>query len=178
LNPAPDTGDHNRGDDRAAALESVVARDADAIRHELLVLRCQREEDEAFAELVRHWERRLYYFIRRLVLREDDAEDVLQKTWMNVLRQIHRLNDPGAFRVWLFRIAGSTAISHGRREMAQASHHRREDQVAVNSTDRIGLRRSLSKGAGPGVVSFLFSPASTGLHDSRRRRPHPLRVSA
>jgi RNA polymerase sigma-70 factor, ECF subfamily len=89
-----------------------VARDADTLRDQLLVLRCQRGDDPAFAELVRCGEGRLYDFIRRLVPREGDAGDVLQKTWMQVLRQIHRLNDPGAFRVWLFRIARSTVVSH------------------------------------------------------------------
>jgi RNA polymerase sigma factor (sigma-70 family) len=117
-----------------------VARDADAIRHELLVLRCQRGEDQAYAELVRYWERRLYYFIRRLVPREDDAGDVLQKTWMHVLRHIHRLNDPGAFRVWLFRIARSTAVSHFRREMAHRAGSEAETGAEAVSDDEGPIR--------------------------------------
>jgi RNA polymerase sigma-70 factor (ECF subfamily) len=139
LNPTHAASDLNHGDG-SRPLESGVARDADTLRDQFLVLRCQRGEDPAFAELVRCWEGRLYYFIRRLVPREDDAGDVLQKTWMQVLRRIHRLNDPGAFRVWLFRIARSTAVSHFRREMAHRARWEPEADAEGVSDDEGPLR--------------------------------------
>jgi len=37
-----------------------------AIYYELLVLRCQRGQADAFCELIRVWEKRLFYYIRRL----------------------------------------------------------------------------------------------------------------
>ena len=37
------------------------------IYYELLVLRCTRRDDRALEELIRHWEKRLFYYIRRLV---------------------------------------------------------------------------------------------------------------
>jgi RNA polymerase sigma-70 factor (ECF subfamily) len=93
-----------------------LARDAQAIRDELLVRRCQRGETAAFAELIRQWERRLFYFVRRLAPCEADAWDVLQKIWVRVLRDVRRLRDPGALRPWLYRLARNTAVSHFRLE--------------------------------------------------------------
>ena len=36
---------------------------------------------------------------------EDRAEDILQDVWLQVLRGLARLADPGAFPAWLYRIA-------------------------------------------------------------------------
>jgi RNA polymerase sigma-70 factor (ECF subfamily) len=95
-----------------------LPRDAQAIRDELLVRRCQRGEADALAELFRRWERRLFYFVRRLAPAEADAWDVLQKTWVQVLRGVRRLRDPAAVRPWLYRLARNTAVSHFRLEKA------------------------------------------------------------
>ena len=58
---------------------------------ELLVLRCQRGRKEALAELVQTWEKRLFYYIRRLVDDEQEAWQVLQETWVKVLEGIGKL---------------------------------------------------------------------------------------
>ena len=52
-----------------------MRRTAAAIYEELLALRCRRGEKAALEELVRTWEQRLFYFIRRLVDHEADAWD-------------------------------------------------------------------------------------------------------
>ena len=89
-----------------------MPRTKEAIYEELLVLRCRRGERDAVEELVRTWEKRLYYFIRRLVDTEQDAWDALQQSWLRVLAGIGRLRDPSALRPWLYRIARHTAFNH------------------------------------------------------------------
>jgi len=90
-----------------------VPHDKDLIYQELLVLRCQRGERAALEELVCTWDRRLLYFIRRLGSDEVDAWDVLQQTWLKVLRSIGGLKDARNLAPWLYRIARNTAINHG-----------------------------------------------------------------
>jgi RNA polymerase sigma-70 factor (ECF subfamily) len=94
--------------------------DKDLIYQELLVLRCQRGERAALAELVMTWERRLFYFIRRLGSDETDAWDILQQIWLKVLRGIAGLKEPRTLAPWLYRIARNTAINHGQ----MRSHYR------------------------------------------------------
>jgi len=81
------------------------------ISNELLVLRCRRHDDGAMEELVHRWEKRLFYYIRRLVTNEEDACDVLQETWLKAIRGIATLRDPGSLPMWLYRIARNTAMS-------------------------------------------------------------------
>ena len=83
-----------------------------AIYYELLVLRCRREQKSAFEELIRTWEQRLFYYIRRLVDDEQDAWQILQETWVKVLRGIKKLRQPKKLPSWLYRIARNTAVSH------------------------------------------------------------------
>jgi DNA-directed RNA polymerase specialized sigma24 family protein len=73
-----------------------MMRDARFVRQDLLMCRCQDRQPEALRELVGVWERPLLYYIRRLVDHESDAWDVLQKTWIQVLRTIGRLRDSAA----------------------------------------------------------------------------------
>jgi RNA polymerase sigma-70 factor, ECF subfamily len=90
-----------------------VRRTAEAIYHELLALRCRCGEKAALEELVRTWEPRLLYFIRRLVDEEQDAWDVLQQTWLRVLSGIGALREPQSLGPWLYRVARHAAFNHG-----------------------------------------------------------------
>ena len=97
-----------------------------AIYYELLVLRCQRGHADAFQDLVRSWEKRLFYYIRRLIDDEQDAWQVLQETWVKVLAGIKKLRQPRKLPSWLYTIARNTAIGHLRKEykrQAKAQHN-------------------------------------------------------
>ncbi|WP_165247731.1 RNA polymerase sigma factor [Paludisphaera soli] len=94
--------------------------DSDEIDRELLVIRCRRGERAAFEELIRAWERRLFVFIRKLVSDEEEAWQILQEVWLQVLRGIAGLRDPRRLPVWLYQVARNTVMSHYRREYARA----------------------------------------------------------
>lgn len=89
------------------------------IQEEWLVLRCQLGESDAYKELLTLMEKRLFYFIRRLVGSEADALDVLQEVWLTVFRKINKLRDPKTFRSWIYRIAHDLAITVIRKEIHQ-----------------------------------------------------------
>jgi RNA polymerase sigma-70 factor (ECF subfamily) len=90
-----------------------VRRTKEAIYEELLALRCRRGEKDALEELIRIWEKRLFYFIRRLVDNEADAWDVLQQTWVRVLSGIGALREPRSLGPWLYRVARHASLNHG-----------------------------------------------------------------
>ena len=48
----------------------------------------QAGDREALEELIRRWERQLFYYVRRLVVNESDAWDILQQTWTRVIKGI------------------------------------------------------------------------------------------
>jgi RNA polymerase sigma factor (sigma-70 family) len=99
---------------RGPRSENTLPRDKDTVARELLALRCRRGDRAAWEELIRTWELRLLYFIRRIVCDEADAWDVLQETWLRVLKGIGSLSDPGSLAPWLYRVAHNTALRHTR----------------------------------------------------------------
>lgn len=88
-----------------------MGTEKELIYYELLILRCRRHDKGALEELIRYWEKRLFYYVRRLVDNEEDAWDVLQETWLKVIRSIGSLREPRSLPTWLYRIARNTAMS-------------------------------------------------------------------
>jgi RNA polymerase sigma-70 factor (ECF subfamily) len=95
---------------------AVPARDAlQQIQERLMVLCAQQGNREAFSRLVDLYDRRLLYFIRRILGDSDGALDVLQSVWLVVHRKLRKLKAADAFRVWLYRIAHDQAATELRR---------------------------------------------------------------
>lgn len=92
--------------------------DSERIYNELLVLRCRRGDAGALEELISRWEKRLFYYIRRLVSDEEDAWDILQETWLKAIGQIGTLREPRSLPAWLYRIAHNTAMTRLKRRYA------------------------------------------------------------
>jgi RNA polymerase sigma-70 factor (ECF subfamily) len=92
-----------------------MSDEAERLFERLLVLRCQTGDEDAYRELVTRFGPRLRYFLRKLVGRTDRADDLAQEVWLDVLRQLPRLKDAGAFTTWLYRIAHGKAMLDGRR---------------------------------------------------------------
>lgn len=80
-----------------------------------LIEQSQRGSAGAFAELYRRYHRRLYHTLYRLLRNRDDAEDVLQSTFLNAWRSIGCFKGESELFTWLYRIAINLAISHQRR---------------------------------------------------------------
>ena len=88
---------------------------ADAADQEL-VERARGGDEEAFTELVRRHSPALLRLARMYVASEAVAEDVVQETWLGVLRGLDRFEGRSAFRTWLFRILVNRAKTRGVRE--------------------------------------------------------------
>jgi RNA polymerase sigma factor (sigma-70 family) len=91
---------------------------SDRIADELLVVRCQLGEPDAFDALIRRWHRPLWVYIRRMTGRDEDAKDVLQDVWLRTVRGIPRLRDASRLRGWLFGIARRVLMDRLRRQYA------------------------------------------------------------
>lgn len=92
-----------------------MSDDAERLFERLLVLRCQTGDEDAYRELVERFNPRLRYFLRKLVGQTDRADDLAQEVWLDVLRQLPRLRDVGAFKAWLYRIAHGKVMLDWRR---------------------------------------------------------------
>ena len=66
---------------------------------------------KAFNQIVEEYKERLYWHIRKIVLIHDDADDVLQNTFIKVWRYLEGFKGDSKIYTWLFRIATNESIS-------------------------------------------------------------------
>ncbi|SDQ66204.1 RNA polymerase sigma factor [Flagellimonas zhangzhouensis] len=83
------------------------------IAEETLVQELQQEESraKAFEVLVNTYKERLYWHIRRIVLNHDDADDVLQNTFIKVYRNIEKFKGDSKLYSWMYRIATNESLT-------------------------------------------------------------------
>jgi RNA polymerase sigma-70 factor (ECF subfamily) len=80
-----------------------------------LIAKARRGDVEAYNLLVSRWEKRVFNYLLRLVSNREDAMDLSQETLLKAYQNLPKLDDPGRFPGWLFRIAHNEAFSLLRR---------------------------------------------------------------
>ena len=65
----------------------------------------------AFGLLVDAYQERLYWHIRRIVLNHDDADDVVQNTFVKIFQNIHGFKGESQLYSWMYRIATNEALN-------------------------------------------------------------------
>lgn len=68
-------------------------------------------QNEAFRKLVHEYQRPLYSHIRNMVLSHDDADDVLQNTFIKVYQNLKSFKGESKLYSWIYRIATNEAIT-------------------------------------------------------------------
>jgi RNA polymerase sigma-70 factor (ECF subfamily) len=89
---------------------------AAAPNDEELVQRAQRDDERAFGELVRRYESKVYSLALRMVRNPEDAEDVLQDTFLRAFRGIKSFRGNSTFSTWIYRIAANSALMRLRKK--------------------------------------------------------------
>ncbi|GIU80240.1 MAG: RNA polymerase sigma factor [Bryobacteraceae bacterium] len=87
-----------------AAREPVSAGEGD------LVERAKAGDMEAFAELVRRYERRIYRMARQITQNDEDAEDVLQESFLKAFEHLDSFQGQSKFYTWVTRIAVNESL--------------------------------------------------------------------
>jgi RNA polymerase sigma-70 factor, ECF subfamily len=75
-----------------------------------LVVRAKAGDVEAFSDLVRHYDRRVFRMAKQITQNDDDAEDVLQETFLKAYTHLDDFQGNSKFYTWLVRIAVNEAL--------------------------------------------------------------------
>ena len=67
--------------------------------------------EEAFDTIVRHYQERLYWHIRKMVIGHDDTDDVLQNVFIKVWKNLKNFRGDSQLFTWLYRIATNESLS-------------------------------------------------------------------
>jgi RNA polymerase sigma-70 factor, ECF subfamily len=81
-----------------------------------LVDRLRSGDEAAFAELVRDWSPVMLRIAREHVSTQASCEEVVQDTWLAVIRGLDRFEGRSSLRTWVLRIVANLATTRGVRE--------------------------------------------------------------
>src|ERR1700687_5628261 len=132
------------------------------------VQRAQAGDMDAFRVLVEQNSRAIFRLAYRMTGNEQDAEDVVQETFVRAYKQLHRFDGRAAFSSWLYRIADNCSL-----DSLRARKSRNElgdpgdsgfswlDQLAASdpSPERLSQR---------GQLAQMLEPALAELSDIER----------
>lgn len=105
-------------------------------------------DEQGFTQLVREWEGKIYNLAWRFLGNREDAQDVVQETFLAVFRSVKGLRDLRSFPTWLYRITLNQCRARWRRRNPEISLDQpvqgkeQEDEVplqfAAEGTDTAG----------------------------------------
>ena len=102
-----------------------AVEDADLIRQ------ATRGNVESFNLLVSRWEKRVYNYVLRITANREDALDLTQDAFLKAYQNLRKLDDPGRFAPWLFRIAHNEAYSMFRKRKPETD----VDEIEPEATE-------------------------------------------
>ena len=77
---------------------------------EQLVRKAQADDERAFGELVSRYETKVYSLALKMLRNPEDAEDVLQDTFLRAYRGIKSFQGHSTFSTWIYRITANSAL--------------------------------------------------------------------
>ena len=104
----------------------------DATEAAAVLARARQGDSDAFRALVETHSRQVFRLAFRMTGNEQDAEDVVQESFLRAYRQLGRFESRANFGTWLYRIVSNCSVDLMRSKQA------RHDQVRGDSLDQAG----------------------------------------
>ena len=128
---------------RALFMDSYLLADAESV-----VARARQGDETALEALYRAFEVPVYNLARRICRTTEDAEDVLQETFLEVCRSIRSYREEGSLWGWIRSIAASKALMRLRRNKYRETDELHEEVVGRRKDDthlRMDLEAALER---------------------------------
>jgi RNA polymerase sigma-70 factor (ECF subfamily) len=84
---------------------------ADKDKDLISALKTEGQKEIAFRLLVKTYQQRLYWHIRKIVISHDDADDLMQNVFIKVWKNIDNFREDSSLFTWIFRIATNESLS-------------------------------------------------------------------
>jgi RNA polymerase sigma-70 factor (ECF subfamily) len=79
---------------------------------ELLALfRITETKESAFTSIVKKYQEKLYWHVRRMVVSHDDTDDILQNVFIKVWKALDKFREDSQLYTWLYRIATNECLN-------------------------------------------------------------------
>ncbi|NUQ00108.1 MAG: sigma-70 family RNA polymerase sigma factor [Armatimonadetes bacterium] len=114
--------------------------------HAIILHWCQRSDPRGLELLHQRWDRRLFYFARRLSDSDEQARDAAQEIWVEIARGVHQVREPARLTAWVYQVAHHVMVDQLRRSAQRALEPLLDEPVADDPD--------------PAAISFAASEAA------------------
>jgi RNA polymerase sigma factor (sigma-70 family) len=80
------------------------------------LFRSEATRNQALTLLIHKYQQRLYWHIRKIVIGHDDADDVLQNTFIKIWKGLDNFNEESGIFTWAYRIATNESLNFLRKK--------------------------------------------------------------
>lgn len=87
----------------------------------------------AFALIVENYSERLYWRIRQMVFTHEDADDILQESFIKIWKSLPRFRGESQVFSWLYRIVSNEALNHIKKEKRKGNTADEEHLQNINA---------------------------------------------
>jgi RNA polymerase sigma factor (sigma-70 family) len=77
--------------------------------------------ERAFTRIIKKYQEKLYWHVRRMVVNHDDANDILQNVFIKVWNYLDNFREESNLYTWLYRIATNESLTFIEKEKKRAS---------------------------------------------------------
>lgn len=119
-------------------------------------------KEKGFTAIIRKYQERLYWHIRRLVLDHDDANDVLQNVFVKVWKNLEGFREDAQLYTWLYKIATNECLTF-------LEKHKKNNSISLSDVET-GLSNTLKADAqfDPNKLEWKLQKAILALPEKQR----------
>lgn len=120
---------------------------------DFLVKEAKQGNKEAFAELVRRYQRKIYNAVLYFTGNHHDADDLAQETFMKAFKFLREFKQKSSFYTWIYRIAVNLSLNFlkkkekekGRVDFVEEYSHSGKAESSASSPEHHSLKKELEK---------------------------------
>lgn len=129
----------------------------------LLLFRDASTKERAFTNIIKKYQEKLYWHIRRMVVEHEDANDVLQNMFIKVWNGLENFREDSQLYTWLYRIATNESLTF-------LEQKKRRFAISIDGDVETGLTNSIKadKHFDPNKLEWKLQVAIQQLPEKQR----------
>jgi len=99
----------------------------------LLQFREESTKEAAFTRIIKKYQEKLYWHIRRMVVDHEDANDVLQNMFIKIWKNLENFREDSQLYTWLYRIATNESLSFLEQQKKRSSASLSDEESSLSN---------------------------------------------
>jgi RNA polymerase sigma-70 factor (ECF subfamily) len=112
----------------------------------LLQFQDELKRHDAFSQLIKKYQQKIYWHIRKMVIDHDDADDVVQETFIKIWHGLQNFRSDSQLYTWIYRIATNESLNFLQKK-------RRQNHVPLENDDSLDLLNTLENSISQDYIS-------------------------